>query len=113
MSHTLEDYPVIPETLKRGQKSKPWIMEAPVISMAHFQEQDLGLLSELTRIGPTRHVTKLDSGPSYLVDISDLDMLTYFSQRALHVFKSFADRGYRWLRVDPDGTLITELPTYD
>jgi hypothetical protein len=113
MPHTLEDYPVVPETLKRDQKSKPWIMEAPVISMAHFPEQDLELMSDLTMSGPAKEVTKLDSGPSYLVDISDHDTLTYFSSRARHVFKSFADRGYRWLRADPDGTLITELPTYD
>lgn len=121
MPRSIKEYQATPEVEavvrhKRKpweQSARPWIMEVPVISIDHLPEDDQGVLRDLTGRGCTDNMTMLDNGPSYLVRIAYLDELNFMSARALHVFGEFARRGFRYLRLDPDGEVIAELPLFD
>ena len=83
-----------------------WIMQVPVISTSHFTQAQCDELY--------RGAFLKDSEFTSLLCLEDYES-EYDDQPAevLAVFCFFHRLGYRYLRLDPDGEVVPELPTYD
>jgi hypothetical protein len=109
-----------PHNSKAGAKSR-WIMKAPVISTAHItitddkvlacQTCEYGLVMAILQPGYLLHIS------GYLLHISDLhddaDFPKGISAELKDLCLKFAAIGYDYLRLDPDGDILEDLPQFD
>lgn len=88
----------------------PWIMVAPVISTAHIRpEDDARLQNDDIGNGPVMANLK----PGYLLCIDDLTDFEGYSDGMLHLLETFHHLGFHYLRLDPDGDRLDDLPQFE
>lgn len=86
-----------------------WIMEAPVLSTAHIKrETDEWLAANIDKFG----VSLSPVAPGWF--LSTLGDLPEGTPDDLTQIIEWAQAQYLyWVRLDPDGSIYRELPTYD
>lgn len=97
---------------QKTANSELWLMRIPVISTTHMQERDdTSLLDDDIGNGPVMALLH----PGYLLCIDDLTEWTGlgYSDAFLHLLETFHRLGFHYLRLDPDGATLDDLPTFD
>jgi hypothetical protein len=87
-----------------------WIMHVPVINTCHIQQEDDARLSQ-DDIG--NGPVMADLKPGYLLSIDDLADFEGYSDAFLHLLETFHNLGFHYLRLDPDGNVLDDLPQFD
>jgi hypothetical protein len=88
-----------------------WIMHVPVVSTAHISPADDARLHQ-DDIGNAPVMADLN--PGWLLSIDDLaDFEEGYSDAFLHLIETFHNLGFHYLRLDPDGNDLDDLPTFE
>lgn len=97
-------YPPAPKTRKKSL----WIMSVPVITTAHFTQDDAD------RIYANAVVASKDGQMAILFIDEDDDYKDFgLSTKGIAVLKKFRKLGYHYLRLDADGEKVEGLKTYE
>ncbi|OQS11666.1 hypothetical protein B0T37_04325 [Chromobacterium violaceum] len=94
-----------------------WIMTLPVLSTSHIREQTNAWLQN--HAGDWGRMTFAEYGSGYFIALgeSDSDPVEQFPQHPdLQQLMRWVQTHYpaaTWLRLDADGDVVPELPTYD
>ena len=97
-----------------SREATHWIMHVPVVSTGHMHKSDdekLQTESHATDNGP---VVGLFGGLGYLLNIDDLGEWSDegYSDAFLHLIETFHHLGFHYLRIDPDGDRLDDLPQF-
>lgn len=86
----------------------PRIMIAPVISTEHIQREDDLLLYN----ADYPMMARLE--PGYLLRVSEDFAVDFegYSDAFLHLLETFQHLGFEYLRLDPDGDVLDDLPRF-
>jgi hypothetical protein len=97
--------------LTHPNPTETWIMHVPVVSTAHISPtDDARLHQDDIGNGPVM----ADLKPGWLLLIEDFhDSFEGYSDTFLHLLETFHDLGFHYLRLDPDGNDIDDLPTFE
>jgi len=94
--------------------TSPWVMIAPVINNQHIRKEDDETLQDdcAERTGPGMAMLSIGA---YLLDIDDLTEWEGFgySDAFLHLLETFHHLGFHYLRLDPDGNVLDDLPRFE
>lgn len=90
--------------------AKHWIMHVPVVSTAHIKpEDDDRLCTDDIGNGPV--MANLNLG--WLLSIDDLAYFEGYSDAFLHLLETFHHLGFHYLRLDPEGDRLDDLPQFE
>lgn len=97
--------------LSNPPATESWIMTVPVISTAHIRpEDDARLQADDIGNGPVM----ADLKPGWLLLIEDFhDNFNGYSDAFLHLLETFHHLGFHYLRLDPDGNVLDDLPQFE
>jgi hypothetical protein len=100
--------------LTHPNPTETWIMHVPVVSTAHMHKSDDQKLHTESYETDMNHAVRMFGGLGYLLEIDDLaDFEEGYSDAFLHLIETFHNLGFHYLRLDPDGNDLDDLPTFE
>lgn len=93
-----------------------WIMRVPVISTSHLTPETLNAPIDIDNKGISgTNVVRINEGVMFQVEAYENSLLRGdpLPKDLRAVFAWARLLAYNWVRFDPDGVIVHELPTYE
>ena len=100
-----------PKASPRLNGGSHFIMQVPVVSTCHIHARDDAALAALC--DESASVCELWDGTGYLLCIEEGDRYDELTREANDLIAQFATLGYSYLRLDPDGDVLPDVPKFD
>jgi hypothetical protein len=102
----MKTYPPAPRAHKEA-----FVMHVPVISTAHLLQKDADQLWEDDAVLAREHTS---NHTFVIIHLTELWEASSYSPEFLHLLRYFQDKGYHYLRLDPElGDEVDDLPKFE
>lgn len=97
-----------------SQSTPGWMMQAPVINTGHMLKSDDDRLRADERRERGAGPIMADLQPGWLLLIEDFaHEFKGHSDAFLHLLETFHNLGFHYLRLDPEGDVLEDLPRFE